>query len=146
MYERMLDKQHTPSFEEFAQHCGERRELLESINDYLTDKLYAESILRFPYGNSYGWGIKYSIKSKHICDLFAETDAFTVMLRLTNVQYARAYDCLTDYGRELIDNKYPCGEGGWIHYRVLTEQQAEDVKRLLSIKVGKQSDSAILVR
>lgn len=28
-----------------------------------------------------------------------------------------------------------CGNGGWIHYRVLTEQNLEDVKKMLQIKV-----------
>lgn len=36
--------------------------------------------------------------------------------------------------KEFIDKKYPCGEGGWIHYRVLTEQNLEDIKKLLRIK------------
>ena len=43
------------------------------------------------------------------------------------------------YGRGIghyknIDNKYPCGDGGWIHYRVICQEHFEDIKKLLEIK------------
>lgn len=135
MYERMLDKQHKPTIDEFLEYCGKSSKLLEKLNLYLLDVLNAEMLLRFPYGNSYGWGIKYSIKRKHICDVFAEKDAFTVMLRLTNRQFEKEYDTLTEYTKEYINNKYRCGEGGWIQYRVLEEQHLNDIEKLLLIKV-----------
>lgn len=136
MYERMLDKLHRPAGEEFFAYCGGCRGLAEKADDYLLSECGCESLLRFPYGNSYGWSIKYFIKSRHICDLFAEKDAFTVMLRLSDAQFAKCYADLSDHAKELIDGKYPCGEGGWIHYRVLTEQQFNDIKMLLQLKVN----------
>lgn len=87
MHERMLDKQHQPTMDQFLEHCGKARELFQVLDAYLTDDLKTEKMLRFPYGNSYGWGMKYALKSKHICDVFAEKDAFTVMLRLSNKQF-----------------------------------------------------------
>ena len=36
---------------------------------------------------------------------------------------------------ELWKNRYPCGDnGGWIHYRVLSDQELEDVLKLLFIR------------
>lgn len=137
MYERMLDKQHKPTWEEFISYCGDCQTLLKEMDFIILNELKCEKLLRFPYGNSYGWGIKYYIKSKHICDLFAEKNAFTIMLKLTNIQFQELYDELSDYAKNLIDDKYPCGEGGWIHYRVLTEQNFEDIKRLLQLKTNK---------
>ncbi len=134
MYERMLDKQHQPTMDQFLEHCGKAREMFQVLDEYLTDDLKAEKMLRFPYGNSYGWGMKYAIKSKHICDVFAEKDAFTVMLRLSNKQFETCYDQLADDTKECIDHKYPCGDGGWIHDRVLTEQHLIDIKKLLQLK------------
>ncbi len=57
--------------------------------------------------------------------------AFTVMMRMTNKQYEVLYNQLTKYTQEFIDNKYPCGEGGWINYRVICEEHLEDAKKLL---------------
>lgn len=135
MYERMLDKQHRPTANEFLEHCGVCSNLLEELNGYLIDTLHTEKILRFPYGNRYGWGIKYSIKGKHICDVFAEKDAFTVMLRLSAAQFESEYHNFIQDTKECIDKRYPCGDGGWIHYRVLTQQHLHDIKKLLHLKV-----------
>jgi len=90
--------------------------------------------LRFPYGKGYGWGYKYFVKSKHICDIFAEKDAFTIMLRLTNKDMDDESDSLGDSGKMWIKNKYPCGDGGWFNCRILNEEDLKDAKRLLDLK------------
>ena len=137
MYERMLNKQQKPSYEEFIDYCGDSKKLFEKVDDFLLNELRAEKSLRFPYGNRYGWSMKYFIKSKHICDIFAEKDAFVVMLRLTNVQFEKVYEKLTNYAKDVINNKHPCNEGGWIQYRVLTLQDLDDIKSLLQLKINK---------
>lgn len=136
MFERMLDKNQKPSIEEFISYCGSTKELLKGLDIFLTDNLELDKLLRFPYGNNYGWGIKYFKKNKHVCDIFAEKDAFTVMIRLDNSQYEKVYNDLFPYTKEFIDKKYPCGNGGWIHYRVLVAEHLEDIKTLLRLKVN----------
>lgn len=137
MYERMLNKQHEPTLEEFIEYCGNCKNLFEKADVFFIKELKTEKLIRFPYGNSYGWGMKYFIKNKHVCDIFAEKDAFTVMLRLTDAEFGKIYNEVTSYTKEYIDNKYPCGSGGWIHYRVLNEHHLEDVKNMLKLKVKK---------
>ena len=44
------------------------------------------------------------------------------------------YDKLQKYTQEHIDNKYPCSDGGWIHYRVTCKEHFDDIKILLSVK------------
>lgn len=39
--------------------------------------------------------------------------------------------------KEYIDNKYPCNDGGWIHYRVTAEEQLADISTLIATKCGK---------
>ena len=136
MYERMLDKQKQPTFDEFTAYCGDGKKLFEKADVFLTSQLHADKEMRFPYGNHYGWGMKYFIKAKHICDIFAENGAFTVMLRLTDAQFHKIYEESLPETKALIDNKYPFGSGGWIHYRVLDEQHLEDVCKMLCLKAG----------
>lgn len=88
----------------------------------------------FPYGNSYGWGISHKKKKKLICYVFAESDSFTVMLRLSGKAYESIYEKLKPYGKNLVDNKYPCGDGGWIHYRVAGPEQMEEIQTFLRTK------------
>lgn len=134
MYERMLNKQVEPSIEEMTAFCGENAERFSSLNEWLESAFHTEQKVVFPYGNHYGWGVAHKIKGKLICNIFAEDNAFTVMMRLSDKQYQSVYEKLYKYTQEVIDNKYPCGDGGWIHYRVTSEEHFEDSKALLSVK------------
>ena len=78
-------------------------------------------------------GIGHYKKKKLVCNIFAEAGAFTVMMRLTNKQYEAIYDSLKKYAQKCIDNKYPCGDGGWIHYRVTCQEHYEDILKLLKV-------------
>lgn len=78
--------------------------------------------MRFPYGKKYGWCVTHRKGQKLICDVFAEAEAFTVMIRLLNQQFDKIYNTVQSETRQIIDNKYPCSNGGWIHYRVLTKE------------------------
>lgn len=69
-----------------------------------------------------------------MCNIFAENGAFTVMVRLTEVQYETIYDEMKKYTQEMIDKKYPCGNAGWIQYRVICQEHYEDIKKLLEVK------------
>ncbi len=134
MYERMLNKQTAPTMEEMTVFCGENAERFSLLNEWLTSILNTEQKVVFPYGNHYGWGVAHKKKNKLICNVFAEDNAFTVMMRLSDKQYKSVYDQLQKYTQESIDNKYPCGDGGWIHYRVTCEEHLDDIKALLSVK------------
>ncbi len=56
------------------------------------------------------------------------------MMRLSDKQYKSVHDQLHKYTRECIDNRYPCGNGGWIHYRITCNEHFDDIKTLLSVK------------
>lgn len=140
MFERMLNKNNKPSWEEFYSYCGRCKELLMDFDAFIMDFDGLDKLIRFPYGNKYGWGIKYSKKNKHICDLFAEKEAFTIMIRLNDEQYNKLYPALSLYTKELIDNRYPCGNGGWIHYRVESAEYLADIKTILQMKINNKVD------
>lgn len=134
MYERMLDKLAKPTIEEMAVFCGENAERFSLLNEWLASVFHTDERIVFPYGNHYGWGVSHKVKNKLICNIFAEDNAFTVMMRLSDGQYQTVYSQLQEYARGLIDNKYSCGDGGWIHYRVTEEEQFDDIKTLLAVK------------
>lgn len=134
MYERMLDKQTMPTIESMTEFCGENGERFSGLNAWLTAAFQTEQKIVFPYGNKYGWGVAHKKKNKLICNVFAENNAFTVMMRLSDKQYRTIYDQLQKYTQEYIDHKYPCGDGGWIQYRITCEEHLNDIKILLSAK------------
>ena len=134
MYERMLNKQETPTIAEMIKFCGENSERFSLLNEWLVSAFHTEKKIVFPYGNKYGWGVSHKKNSKLICNIFAEDNAFTVMMRLSDKQYRAIYNQLQKYAQEYIDNKYPCGDGGWIHFRVTCKEHFDDIKILLSVK------------
>lgn len=136
VYERMLDKQSVPSFDEMISYCGDNGELWAELDEYLRNKLGMKSCIRFPYGNKYGWSMKYSLKSKHICDVFAENGAFMVLIRISNDAMEPIYNDMSDYAKAVWDDKYPCGSGGWMNYRVTSNDQLQDLMKIIETKVN----------
>lgn len=134
MSERMLNKEIEPSKEELIAYCGKQGSAFLELHTFLSETFHTTQEIRFPYGLQYGWCITHRKGKKLICDVFAEKDAFTVMLRLSDKQFFEQYDDLLEETRMLIDHRYPCGNGGWIHYQVLNEEYNRDIKALLSIK------------
>lgn len=134
MYERMLNKQEKPNIEQMEIYCGDCGELFTQLNKWLSDTYGTVQEVTFPYGNHYGWGIAHRRKKKLICHVFAEENAFTVMIRLSNKQFDSIYDKLHTDTQEQINHKYPCGDGGWLHYRVTCKEQFDDAQTLLSVK------------
>lgn len=135
MYERLLDKDLKPDFQELLDYCGDCKNLWQKLNDYIVEKYDAKVQIRFPYGNKYGWSVKYSRKAKHICDIFAEKGAFTVFMRIDNIACQSIEGELSDYSRKILKEKYPCGDGGWINYRITEQSHLEDIKRIIGVKV-----------
>lgn len=137
MYERMLDKSLTPTVAELTAWCGEIGPLFTQLNDWLGATYALTQTIVFPYGKRYGWGIAHRRKSKLICNVFAESGAFTVMTRLSDKQFQSVYGQLSEYGQMLVDGKYPCGDGGWVHFRVTCGAHMADIQALLAAKMNK---------
>lgn len=138
MYERMLNKEECPTLEKMAETCGEAGERFYALNAWLSQCCQTVQEITFPYGRHYGWGVAHRIKRKLVCHVFAEQGAFTVMMRLADTQFAGVMDKVRADTRKLIENRYPCGDGGWIHLRVTEDEQFADIQLLLSEKCGLQ--------
>ncbi len=74
----MLDKNHMPEATDIERFIGnESSGRLHALEELLQSKYSINRELRYPFGNSYGWGFKYSHKTKHLFYLFFERDALT---------------------------------------------------------------------
>ena len=138
-YERLLDKNNEPALEEVRAHIGsEGYGRLLALEEYLRGHYQLSKEMRFPFGNSYGWGYKYSHKSAHLCYVFFEKAAFTVTLQIGDKQAHLVEDMiktLSPKAQDLWINRYPCGDyGGWMHYRVLNDEELHDVYKLIGAR------------
>ncbi len=137
MHERMLDPSHKPDLNEMAGYCEDAGTIFLSLNETLSSKYGTRQDIRFPYGNQYGWGVKHALGKNHICYLFAEKGAFTLIIRLSNAQIERVYPEADERVKELLVHKYPCGDGGWIHFRAITPEDERQACKLLQAKMKK---------
>ena len=139
MYERMTDKSRVPETEEIEEFIGRessgRLRLLEGI---LQGRYIISRELRFPFGASYGWGYKYSHKTKHLFYLFFEKDAITATIQVGDKEVPALIGQLHMFSpkaRALWESRYPCGEnGGWVHYRILSDDELDDVIRFIALR------------
>ena len=108
--------------------------MFTSLNEWLSIKHGTEQEIVFPYGNKYGWCIAHKKAKKLNCNIFAEDNAFSVMIRLSNKLFESVYEDMQKYMQKNIDNKYPCSDGGWIHYRLSCQEHLKDMEKLLTLK------------
>lgn len=138
MYERMLQKEVKPSLNDIYNIIGsDETNLLKDLDDFMRLSYDMVSEIRFPFGNKYGWGIKYSHRTKHLCYIFPETGSFTVTIQIGEKELTRLHEKLESFlpkTKELWNHRYVCGEGGWLYYRVFSFKEIEDIKELIKIK------------
>lgn len=138
MHERILNKSVRPTKNDIYGLMGTEAVILfEKLNDFLTNSYDITVELKFPFGNNYGWSYKISHKRKHLCYVFFEKGAFTVLIQIGKNDVKKLYSKFEDLslkGKDMWEHRYPCGEGGWLHYRVLDTNDLEDIKILVSIK------------
>ena len=135
MYKRMLDKQKQPTFDDLIRYSGNRGSLWLALDKRMEEAYRISRQIRFPYGKEYGWSVKYSIKNKHICDIFAESGAFTALFQVSDKAVNSVYRELAAYAKEVWADKTPCASGGWIEFRVLDEEQLLDLEKIIHAKV-----------
>ena len=139
MYERLLDKNDPPTEDAIRAYIGKDAcALLQLFEEFLDSHYDMHRELKFPFGNHYGWGYKYSHKTSHLCYVFFESGAVTVTLQLGDNCAAKVKEMLprlSPKANELWRGRYPCGqEGGWLHDRVFSEKDLGDIFEWVMIK------------
>ncbi|MFA6856254.1 MAG: DUF3788 family protein [Treponema sp.] len=141
MNERMLDKNHQPSEEEIEQFIGNAScRNLQVIKEKLNEIFDLNIDLKFPFGNSYGWGYKFSHKSKHLFYIFFENNGLTLTTQINEPKTDRDRNligALSEEGRKCWETKYPCNNGGWVHYRFNDIKGLHDAGIFVSLRTKK---------
>lgn len=135
MGERLLDQAARPTPEIIAQLLGTDALMrLKRLEASLRLDYDLSVSLEFPFGSSYGWGYKYSHRAQMLCYAFFERNSFTVTVSLGKAALPRlnaALASLLPKTQKLWEERYPCGEGGWVHYPVGSDGELEDVLTLI---------------
>jgi len=131
----MLEKNHQPTEQEILETIGETEAWLD-LKKYLEENYDFEPEQVF-YGKKYGWTIRYRKSGKTLCSLFPEKGAFTVLVVLGKKEAEKVISNIDEYGaglRELIETTERLHDGSWLWIRVITMEDAADIKKLLAAK------------
>lgn len=134
-YDRMLDKEHQPTEEEILDTIGQTTAWL-NLGQYIEENYDFVPELVF-YGKKYGWTVRYRRSGKTLCSLFPEKDAFTALVVLGKKEAEKALSMLDEFSpgvRALLGGTEQLHDGRWLWIRVLTINEANDIKELLRVK------------
>ncbi len=133
---RLLDKEHQPTEADIAQTIGqalavwnELRRFIEASYDLVPEVKYG--------GKNYGWLLHYRQGRRTLCDLYPETDAFTVLIVLGKQESEAALaqlDRLSPEVRRVFENTPPLHDGRWLWLRPASMDDTRSIEMLLAIK------------
>lgn len=83
-----------------------------------------------------GWGINYRSDDKSLCYVHPEMHAIVVMFQIREEKIDKIKLELSEYALKVWENKYPCGKGGWMRYKITKEDQVIEVRKLLNAKIS----------
>ncbi len=138
---RLTDKTCKPTeqqIQEFIGPAGVQR--LEKFEVSLDQHYALKRELRFPFGKQDGWGYRYAHKKSLLCYVFFEEGGIACTLSINDKGAPKVeamLDQLQPHIQALWQNRYPCGkQGGWLHPKIKTDEDLNDILALLAIKVS----------
>ncbi len=129
-----LDKTQLPTPEEIQASLGPQWQAWLEFNQFVTDSYKTAGEFKF-YGKNYGWAVRFRKSGKALLSLYPGREGFTVQIILSEDEIARA--CQSGLGPGALKaiaaaNPYP--EGRWLFIPVQTENDLQDIRRMLVIK------------
>jgi len=141
---RLLDKCQQPTDELIQSFMGEDswRWLLQ-LEGMLLERYNLNREIKFPFGNNYGWGFRYTHNKLLLLYVFFEENGFCCTISISGKGAKEVEGMFDDFHpklQTLWQNRYPCGTygdyyGGWIHYSVEDAGELPDIVRLVEVKV-----------
>jgi len=136
-FPRMIDKAHKPTEDEMANFIGEPakgvwveiRRFIEEHYDIIPETVFG--------GAKYGWEVRYRKSGKTLCSLTPEKGGVMVLIVLGKKESEKALSMRNELSPKmfkLIENTKQLRDGRWLWIRLLTANDANDVKKLLPIK------------
>ena len=136
-----VDKAHQPASEEMRGALSGSLSLWDDLTDFLRDGCGCDGELRF-YGKNYGWALRFRKWGWALVSMYPGNGFFTAQVVLSPRLVARAAELpLSAKTRGILDSTRDYPEGRWLYVPVSSSRDAEDVRRLVSLKFrGKRGE------
>lgn len=112
---------------------------LMRFEEMLRERYELNREMKFPFGNDYGWGFRYSHLKSLLLYVFFEEGGFCCTISINDKGAKEIKAMLGDLLPEIQAiwiNRYACGvEGGWLNRSVARDDELPDLVRLVGVKV-----------
>jgi hypothetical protein len=123
-----------PTIQEVLAAIGSKQPLWESLNSFIADSYKLKSDFAF-YGKNYGWALRFRRAGKALLSLYPNQESFTAQIIIGQEQAEKASSLgLSKKAIKIIEDAHPYPEGRWLFIKVESEQDLNDVKKLLTVK------------
>jgi hypothetical protein len=130
-----VDKEHKPTAAEIAAALGPKGQLWENLNGFIADSYRLKSDFAF-YGKNYGWALRHRKGGKALLSLYPGQDSFTAQIIIGQGQAEKALGLgLSKRVNKIIEDSHPYPEGRWLFISIDSEQDLNDIKQLLMVKL-----------
>lgn len=142
---RFTEKYHQPPEEFLKVFMGEDAwGRLMRFEAMLRERYDLNREMKFPFGNTYGWGFRYAHKKSLLLYVFFEEGGFCCTISVSDKGAPKVEAMQNELLPEIQDiwaNRYACGaKGGWLNRSVESDRELPDLIRLIGVKVKPQAE------
>ncbi len=126
----------TPDRRRGSRHDGSKVPLWEELIRFIREQYPSDEDFTFLYGKQYGWARRFRIRKQLLTSLYPAEGGFKVQVNLSPEAVEQALAMQPGQNvREAIARAHPYPEGRWVFIPIDSAEDAQDIKRLLALRV-----------
>jgi len=131
-----LDRSHHPTDSEIRAALGSIYPLWERLNHFMESDVQVEGKFSFWGPQKSGWNLRYRRKGKALAAFYPQKGQIMAQVVLGKAQAEKALNLtLGDKVSQILSQAPQLRDGKWLSIPVLSVEDAEDVERLLRLKM-----------
>ena len=129
-------KECPPTEAEILAALGPALNSWNELSRWMHETLLAQQDLKYMYGKKYGWALRFQISSALLSALYPAEGGFVAQVILNRAALDQVSLLRLGKGaKRAIDQAHLYAEGKWLFIDVASKRDADDVKRLLKLKI-----------
>jgi len=131
------EKHRRPKAPEILATVGPALERWNELTDWIVETFPAQHELKFMYSSKYGWARRFEVHGTLLTALYPVRNGFTAQLILNRTALEQASLLRLGKNAQLaMEQAHLYTEGKWLFIPVESNRDMEDIKRLLTVKMG----------
>jgi len=125
-----------PKETEILAAVGQAFDSWNELSRWMHESLSAQHDLKYMYGKKYGWALRFQKSNALLSALYPTQKGFAAQVILNRAALDQASHLkLGKSAKQAIDQAHLYAEGKWLFIPVVSKRDADDVKRLLKLKI-----------